>query len=348
MLGRRKHEEIGLRLLRWCTGEYDAASGGESREVLVAPDVDPQGLAGRLAEAGVVVGAGTMVFWPEAVAAPRELARAGATVVPYTGSCLVDEEEMLVAETLPLASVAYSVSPFVPVTGPTVVRLTEPADVEDFFQDADQAVGHGRFAEHLTHPLVRLGDSCAFAGGAGGAAAVPPRAFVTPEEVRCSPYGLPLGAGGDAAGGLRLLAEDPRLATELAARPWLGRYVAVTSVVAALRARGTAELQVSGFGHRFSPSVPSLPGEAAEAPVLVRSGEEFLLVAPGSMRVLRLAPDAARVAELVLAGVEEGVGTVELAAADLQVAPAVAAEAVLTVRERLRSMDFLPQEPVSA
>jgi hypothetical protein len=84
-------------------------------------------------------------------------------------------------------------------------------------------------------------------------------------------------------------------------RPWLPRYLRVLGVLRAMRERLPGDVEVSGFGRRFSRGLAPVPLEASDAPVLLRSGDEHLVCDPVSRRVLRTGADAARILEVALA-----------------------------------------------
>lgn len=341
--------DTGSRLLSWCTGDYRGRTSPGTLDIVVTANAEPTALLDTAADLGLHVGPETMVFWPDGLRPDARLRQRGAQLSTYEGSVYAaDEDDLLVNGTVPLASVAYGGSPYLPVTGPTVLRITEPADYLDFLVDADRAVTSGMFTEHLTHPLVRLGDTCALAGHLRCHSARRRRALVAEAGLTHSAYGEPITPEpsttlpSTGCPCVRAIHSSAQLNAERAARPWLSRYVEVLGVLAALRAQAHAPADattVSGFGTRLTAVAAAVPTEAAGRPVIVCREGETLICDPTSLRVMRVSDDVARASELMLAS--DTIDRAELTdqvAAELAVESRVAADALVTVYDTLIGM----------
>jgi len=203
---------------------------------------------------------------------------AGLAVVRYEGSLSDAGGEFSVGSGFFLQSQTYGVSPYMSVVGPTLVRIADETDFQFYLDDADQARVSGTWSDFLTHPVIQLADVCAL--GSGPSADGPRwRLHVAASgAVSTSPHGRPLGALGDSpeqlartwthlrAGSeehgcpvcLGSVLDQRARAEALAARPWLGRYLAALDSIRDLRARGLSEPMVSGFGVRLLPELAGL------------------------------------------------------------------------------------------
>jgi hypothetical protein len=299
-----RHDQLtAARVQRWFSGEYDrptdapAVADGHSAEVLVLPDAD----LGALAD--LRLSPESLVLAPED-RAPAGHEVSGAEVMTYQGG-LTDGEDELVLRHGVVRCESYTTAAFVPVTCPTAIAIVGPEDHENFLADADAAVHEGTFEEHLQHPLVIVADTCALGSDMRCAAPRRARAVIGPDGVRPSLGGTRFPAGELPAGACTICLAGLVAADDLEAarraRPWLSRYLLVLEVLRALRRREPRSIAISGFGHRFNDTLPPEPLEAATAPVLLRAGDEHLVCDPLSRRVLRTAPDAARIMEVLLA-----------------------------------------------
>ena len=286
-----------VRLLR---GDYSRDAGvprppdGASAEVLVLPGADP----GALAELRLTPE--SLVLTP----AGETYEFAGAEVVAYSGDLTGDEQEILLDGGIAVRRESYTVAPFMPVTCLTAIAILDADDHENFLADADAAVQDGTFEEHLRHPLAILADVCAL-GACRCAAPSRARAVVGEEGARPALGGAPF-ADEDVPGSactvcLAGVVDREALLAGHRSRPWLPRYLHVLDVLRAMRTRLGADVDVSGFGRRFSGSLAPEPLEDLDAPVLLRSDDEYLVCDPISRRVLRIGRDAARVMEVALA-----------------------------------------------
>jgi hypothetical protein len=336
-MSKARTRRTAARLQRLFSGDYareepgmPPAPAGTTAELLLLP--------GAPADAADALGPESLVVAPSGTRL-----RGPAELVTYEGG-LGPDEELLLSGGLVLAAQPYTTAAFTPLTCPTVLRITDAQDLESFVEDADAAVETGAFPDAVLHPLSILGDVCAL--GTEHICAAPRRSRVVVAEDGVARPALGGEALDDATArdsaclaclGAVVAADD--LDAARAARPWLSRYLRVADVLRALGGRLGAPPAVSGFGTRFADSLPAEPVEPADAPVLVRDGDEHLVCDPDSRRVLRTGADAARILEVLLAGVDRA-DPVEAVAHHLDLEHARAAYAVDEVGRTLERLGF--------
>ena len=310
--------------MSWGTGKAGLlpappADGAAATVVLERADQLAAAVASGLA------GPQSVVFAPAATddADPADAA-GGPTVVRYEGSLSDSGGEFSVGSSFFLQSQTYGVSPYMSVVGPTLVRIADETDFQFYLDDADRARQAGAWSDFLTHPVIQLTDVCALGGGP---AADGPRwrlHVAASGAVSTSPHGSPLGTLGDspeqlerawtgfgaATGGqgcpvcLGGVLDQRVRAQALAARPWLGRYLAALDAIRDLRARGLSEPRVSGFGGRLLPELAG-PGPAADAgsaaaPLLLWTDQAAFVHTVDPSRTFRLDPALAPAVEALL------------------------------------------------
>jgi len=321
-------------LMQWGTGRpaTAGAAGSESgpgsrRGAATVVLEDPAHLDAVLA-AGLA-GPGATVFVPgrpgtEADTGPE----AGPAVIAYEGSFGEPGGEGSIGSDFYLQVQSYGVSAYMSVVGPTLLRVAEESDFEAFLDDADRAWHDGVFADFLTHPVMQLADLPALGAGPSGDGPLLRLHIAADGGVSISPSGRRLGTLGDEFAVLEenwrrcneesgqpcpvalglVLSEDVRSAA-LAARPWLGRYLAAVEGLRDLRARGLDRLRVSGFGGRMLPALDAGPGAdtGSDIPLLLWNEDvSFLCSAdsgngPGTgRRLFQLERKAAQAAEALL------------------------------------------------
>ncbi|MFV0523567.1 MAG: daptide biosynthesis RiPP recognition protein [Acidimicrobiales bacterium] len=199
-------------------------------------------------------------------------------IVGYEGSLAMGGDEVGLAGSFRIQTLEYAVGPFVPVVGPTVLRLTSDEDAELFFEDADRARATGEFPEILIHPLVELADHCAL-GGHRACVGVDNVHVAADGQVGIAPGGVPLGhvdegcaviaerfraASAHGCGELHLgdVLDSDTVGAGCRARPWLSRYLHALAVLRTLTLRDKVQLRVDGFG---PPARPELIGATARA-----------------------------------------------------------------------------------
>ncbi|MFF5502541.1 daptide biosynthesis RiPP recognition protein [Streptomyces roseolus] len=285
------------RLASWGTGLT-----GRTRETADGPATGTVVLesADRLDEvlAADFTGAGTVVLVPGdggGEAGPDDEGRP--LVLAYEGSLAEPGDEMSIGDSFFLQTQDYATSAYMSVIGPTLIRITEAADLDAFLADADKAREHGEFASFATHPSVRLGDLPALGADPSGDG---PRArlFVRATgEVTLGPGGLPLGTAGDGLAALEAewarlnagseqpcavslgaVVPEPERVAALAARPWLGRYLAALDAIRELRSRGTTGLKVSGFGARLAHGEGDADHAGVDVPLLLWNDDDKAFV----------------------------------------------------------------------
>jgi hypothetical protein len=311
---------VKLHLASWGTGaglrRPDDASG-TGTVVLESPAHLEQSLGSDL------VGAGTLVLVPGEQGGAEGAPAGGPLVLGYQGSLVEPGDEMSIGDSFYLQTQDYGTSQYMSVIGPTLIRITEPADFEAFLADADAAHDKGEFPGYVIEPAVRLADLSALGAGSG-ADGPRTRLHVSGEgQVSTAPGGIPLGtldSGLDAlhaewqrvnsaaahpcAVSLSAVVPDEERSAALAARPWLGRYLAALDALRELRSRGVASLAVSGFGGRLDASLTAVeqPADHAgtELPLLLWAQETAYVHLPAGGRFFQLDARAARVAEALL------------------------------------------------
>ncbi|MDW8810583.1 hypothetical protein P1P68_38755 [Streptomyces scabiei] len=270
-----------------------------------------------------VVGADTLVLVPGTPG--EEPAADGRRVVGYEGSLAGAGGEFSPGAGFYLQIQGYGISEYMSVAGPTLVRIADDTDFDVFLADADRALLDGTFPDFLTHPAIQLADLPGLGADRTPAAGPRHRLYVDADgAVSTAPGGTRLGTAGDGpdlldaqwqrlnsgAGttcGVCLgAAVDPgRRETALAARPWLGRYLAALGAIRSLRARGVdGDIRVSGFGGRITETLAA--GADADlrdpdAPLLLWTDQDVYVHAPAPGRTFSVERTAATPVEALLA-----------------------------------------------
>lgn len=239
------------------------------------------------------------------------------------GSIAEPGSEFAVGDDFFLQIQDYVTTEFVPLLGPTLIRVTGADDFERFLADADTAYTDGSFQEFVVAPSVRIADLPGLGAdtGSGGPRS---RLYVgTHGQVSTSPTGRGLGTVGTSMAELQdrwtelnaeyqtgcsvclsnAIDEDERTGA-LAARPWIARYLTVLDAVRTLRAQNIQEIRVSGFGggRLLSPlDEPANPADMTnpQIPVVMESGGTIYAYLPASGRVLRMPPSTGHVLEVL-------------------------------------------------
>ncbi|WP_304441504.1 daptide biosynthesis RiPP recognition protein [Kitasatospora sp. MBT63] len=253
----------------------------------------------------------------------------GDNLVGYGGSFHECDTEASLGDDFYLQVQNYSITQYVSVIGPTLVRITDEADFEVWLGDADTAREKGEFAEFLANPALLVADLPGLGAPLDGAGPRHRLYVRAGGELTVSPYGSALGRLGDDLTDLEaawqqanaasvhpcavtLAAALPETvrAVELAARPWLGEYLLAVDALRELRSRGVLRVRASGFGGRLRPENDAVEPARTQARQLVLWTDEsaYLYTADGS-RLFELNRAAAELAELLLCQ-----GSVEAAA----------------------------------
>ncbi|MGI5197048.1 daptide biosynthesis RiPP recognition protein [Streptomyces sp. CA-288835] len=308
------HALVKAHALQWGTGRPVAALAPRPpyTSTVVLEDA---GHLNALLGSGVA-GPGTVVLVPgdEPSAEPVRHEASGAEVITWQGSLGEPGAEAGLHPDFYLQVQAYSITPYLSVLGPTLVRVAEEADFQAYLDDAEQALNEGEFSEFLTHPAVQLGDLSALGGGPEGDGPGLRLYVAADGTVRVSPAGAPLGSVGtprdelhrawqESADALGALPDGTSRTRRLADRPWIGRYLAAVGAAREAVTRGVNQPRVSGFGGRMVSAlnhVADLRDRSATAPLLLWNDERALIHHPVDRRTVALSTDAARAAEALL------------------------------------------------
>ncbi|MFI0978281.1 daptide biosynthesis RiPP recognition protein [Streptomyces sp. NPDC021093] len=228
----------------------------------------------------------------------------GVTVLTYEGKLDTPGEDVGLHPDFYLRVDGYRAAARTVLLGPTLVRLTDDADLDAYLADAELALGEGEFRDFLTHPAVQLADlSDLGAPDTGDGPAL--RLYVAADgSVSHAPGGPVLGDLRSTPDELAAAWRDARtVRTEIGQRPALARYLAAVGAVRAARARGVSRPRVSGFGGRLVARLPEVE-EVADAPLLLWSdggeGVKATVHDPRTGREISLSADAARAADALL------------------------------------------------
>ncbi len=243
----------------------------------------------------------------------------------------------------------YAAAAYVELVGPTAMRFLDADGWRAFLADADLARASGIFASPMTDPRLRLADADVFSD---------PFASIAPQVVHVHADGrLTAGAQGAVLGSADDLADaiaSPRfrwealagiaasaaLTRDLAARPWLGRFVHAAEL-AGLLGIEASDLRIDGFGWSAvsdaGRSVDRAAVVRADDPFLVRTPDEVLLVDLRTRRRQRLPEWTVRVVGTLQGSIDataaaERLARTEGVSADAARAMCAEAERLLGVR----------------
>ncbi|MEV0608367.1 daptide biosynthesis RiPP recognition protein [Polymorphospora rubra] len=254
-------------------------------------------------------------------------------IVGYDGSPAEPGGELSVNDEFYLQIQDYAAAAFMVLVGPTLVTVGNTDDFRYFLADADRARSTGGFPEFAIAGPVRLANLPGL--GAGPAGDGPDRRLHVDADgaVSTSVAGVRIGTVGDGPAALRDAwlrrndasdapcavcldgaVDETERAGAVAARPWLGRYLAAIASLRTLNANGVADLRVSGFGGRLLAPLEGVDDPADQpgtpAAVLLWTAESGYLHLPATNRSFALSLAAARLAEALLV-----CGSVDAAAA---------------------------------
>ncbi|MEU8887044.1 daptide biosynthesis RiPP recognition protein [Streptomyces sp. NPDC048442] len=289
--------DIRLYAMEWGTGR--PRSPEQERPAPTVVLADPTHLPDLLRSPLLTPGATVLVPGED----PGALAdhHPGITVLTYEGALDTPGEDVGLHPDFYLRVDGYRAAARTVLLGPTLVRITDDADLDAYLADAELALKAGKFQDFLTHPAVQLADlSDLGAPDHGDGPGL--RLYVAVDgSVSHAP-------GGPVIGDLRSTPEELAAAwrkartvrTEISQRPQLARYLAAVGAVRAARARGVSRPRVSGFGGRLVAGLPQVE-EAADAAFLLWSEDGRATVHdPRTGREIALSADAARAAEALL------------------------------------------------
>ncbi|MGW7415691.1 daptide biosynthesis RiPP recognition protein [Streptomyces sp. NPDC054863] len=288
--------DIRLYAMEWGTGRPCSPERGHAPAVVVlaARSLLPDLLRSPLLDEGTTV----LVPGEE----PGEIAdHHGITVLSYEGKLDTPGEDVGLHPDFYLRVDGYRAAARTVLLGPTLVRLTDDADLDAYLADAELALSEGKFADFLTHPAVQLADLADLGAPSEGDGPGLRLHVAVDGSVSHTP-------GGPALGDLRSTPEELAAAwretrtvrSEISQRPLLARYLAAVGAVRAARARGVSRPRVSGFGGRMGAGLPETT-EAVDAPLLLWGEDGRAAVHdPRTAREIALSADAARAAEALL------------------------------------------------
>jgi hypothetical protein len=299
---------IRRHLISWGTGTPVPGAPDGASTIVVE---DPAHL-GAVVDSGVA-GAETLILVPgdDSSSDPR--------VVGYSGSCTEPGGELAVGEDFYLQIQDYAAAGFMALLGPTLVTVTGPDDFGLFLADADHARVEGRFPDFAVAGPVRLANLPALGAPVGTDGPALRLHVDAVARLSTSPTGSALGTVGAGPAELRRawrrrneagavpcavclggVLDEPRRSDELAARPWLPRYLAALDALRALNAGGVAGLRVVGFGAGLLPGRDHHTVADASDALLLFNEEAAFVREIGTGRTFGLSLRAARYAEALL------------------------------------------------
>lgn len=217
-----------------------------------------------------------LVITPQPVASPA----VGHEIVVREGDLTRDCELLVIDGAMEIAVMDYSLAAFLPLTGPTFIRLATREEWDLFLQDADAAITTGCVPAQLTHPMTVLEDAEALRTGS-----VPQtRLTVSPTGTR---HHLP---GTDRSPVQR----------DRGDRAWLPRYLTIINALTRLHTLQEEPVEVSGLGMRLSEMSPQAPVEPADAPIIMRSSSGIRCLVPGNGRMLSVSTTLATILETLM------------------------------------------------
>lgn len=280
-----------------------ADASGVNQDVVVSADAD---LVESL-DKGNVFGSGAVVFRPQSDRAggPDHL-----QIFDYVGDFSDPDADIQIGDDFFVQQQSYAVSEFVPVGGPTILRVNSEADQGVFYRDADTARLTGKFPAGLLHPQSVLGDMPRL--GLRTTSSSPHHFFVDVDgHTSTSPGGMALGDITDSINqraarwisGLSDLAQQEPISS----RPWIGDFMMAAEALRLAQVRGMPDMQVSGFGgHLVATLTSDSSSEYRPSPFLLLFNDDAaLLYESASSRTYKLTRDAAKVIEVMLNGYSE-------------------------------------------
>ena len=275
----------------------------------------------------------------------REPADVEATATLEGDPALVGEE-LVLGDDLFVQVEAYAGAAYLPLVGPTLLRVTEPDDVASLAGDLD-ATAAGDLPPVLADAQLQLADRC----GLGAASCGGPRRRLHVDAdgaVRTTPVGPVLGgpsatadeldAAWRAAGGCTTTCVDPAVVAQLidarTARPGWTRVLTVLDLLHAMRAAVPGDWTAIGLGDDDAGDRADLRPGAALWPVLLSGPDGPVLLSTDGRHRAAVGADAATLVDALLATGSDGPAAARCAA-DLGIAPDVAVGALGDLRAGL-------------
>lgn len=308
----RRSPGARARLMMWCAGTVPQARAGGDGSGASTPTLVTESASAllRARRSGLVTDA-TTVFAPEGTDG----------AIGCTGSLTVPGSELRVGDDFYLQVQGYSISEYVSVVGPTIIRIADAEDLAAFSADVLTAVRSGAFPEFLSHPLVQLADLPAL-GVVGPGAGPRARLWLSDDgTVAVSPSGVPIGdvdatldelehvwrarvdsaVTGDPTAIAGVVPEDVRAAA-LAERPEIVRFCRALDGLRNLRARKVPVPRVSGFGGTLGRGLEGHGGalDQPDAPFVAWSDDQYFLLSADGNRVFAVDRATAEAVEAVI------------------------------------------------
>ena len=282
---------LGARAFReWITGERER----HSRIFLVEPGAETDAIRR-------VAGSDDLVLLPE----DTQPWAGAAGVGRYSGAVRDVGDEVFFGER-GVELQDYIAAAFIQIIGPTAVRFADASSWQAFLDDAELARDTGVFPTALIDPRVLLADRNTLSAPHGSAV---PSALRIGEDglVRAGVQGEVIGEDADLpvilstplprVASLAGIAPRERIAGDLAARAWIGRYLGATDLIKMLRlANGTA--RISGFGWQLVEDDLADAEPRTSDPFLLETPEGFMLADTTTLRRQLLSPQTAVVVAL--------------------------------------------------
>lgn len=275
-----RERRLSSAVFQWATGRADADAGR------VALSASRDVLADVLSQDGIA----DVYLVPDDDASRR--ATDVAQVLTFDGPFARPGDVMHIGSGYEIELKDYLAVPFTPITRPTIISCTTSAAWQAFIEDADEALATGVFIPQLASPSAVLADQSVIDAAIDDTAVAINRLTIDAKHgVRYRPGGPVIGSTRSidlddqpvpaflrAEGERRDAGDAP--ARELAARPWIRRYLAALRIVG-----GTAgeTWSFSGFG-------ADLTGDAvdrrrrASGHLIAWRGEDYQLIAESGRR----------------------------------------------------------------
>lgn len=255
-------------------------------------------------------------------------------------------EELVLGDDLFVQVESYAGAAYLPLVGPTLLRVAEDDDVASLADDLD-ATAAGDLPPVLADPQLQLADRC----GLGAASCGGPRRRVHVDaagDVRTTPAGPVLG-GADAtadeldaawvaAGGCTTTCVDPAIAPALDAarrsQPGWARILTVLDLLHAMRAAVPGDWSAVGLGDAGAEDRADLHPRAADWPVLLAGPDGPVLLGPDGRHRAAVGTDAATLVDALLA-TGSAHAAAERCAPALRIDPAIAGRALGDLRSGL-------------
>lgn len=274
---------------------------------------------------------------------PADGDHAGATL---EGDPALVGEELVLGDDLFVQVESYAGAAYLPLVGPTLLRVAEDDDVASLAADLD-ATAAGDLPPVLADPQLQLADRC----GLGAPSCGGPRHrlhLAADGTVRTSPVGPALGgpdataaelhAAWHAAGGCTTTCVDPAVGPALDAarreRPGWGRVLTVLDLLHAMRAGTPGDWTAIGLGDDDAGDRADLRPDAASWPVLLAGPDGPVLLSTDARHRAAVGADAATLVDALLATGSDR-RAAERCAPGLGVGAEVAAGAVGDLRSAL-------------